>query len=183
MNKVGTAYVLWLGMLLGLAGLHRLYNGKIWTGFLWLASGWIWIALLVSGVLGNSVASLTWLLPFGVFGLGQLVDLLLIPRMVEAHNVKLSNRLNAPAGITHEIGIHRVVEPLRLQASRNQAIVDLLKAAEARGGKLSVTQGVIATGLSFFQVEEMLQEMLRTGYVEIGNDPETGVVVYDFKEM
>ncbi len=159
MNKVGTAYVLWLGGLFGLAGLHRLYNGKIWTGFLWL-------------------------LTFGFFGLGQLVDLLLIPKMVEAHNIKLANRLNASAGVTlNEIGIHRTVEPLSLQASRNQAIVDLLKAAEARGGKLSVTQGVIATGLSFFQVEEMLQEMLRTGYVEIGNDPETGVVVYDFKEM
>ncbi|MCY7275215.1 MAG: NINE protein [Phormidesmis sp. CAN_BIN44] len=160
MNKVGTAYVLWLGGMVGLSGLHRLYNGKVWTGLLWL-------------------------LTFGFFGLGQLVDLLLIPQMVEAHNVKLSSRLNAiTSGITpNEIGIHRVVEPLSLQAYRSQAIVDLLKAAEARGGKLSVTQGVIATGLSFFQVEEMLQEMLRTGYVEISNDPETGVVVYDFKEM
>ncbi len=160
MNKVGTAYVLWLGGLVGLSGLHRLYNGKIWTGLLWLCSG-------------------------GLFGVGHLIDLVLIPKMVEAHNVKLSNRLNAStSGITpNEIEIHRVVEPLSLQTYRNQAIVDLLKAAEARGGKLSVTQGVIATGLSFFQVEKMLQEMLRTGYAEIGNDPETGVVVYDFKEM
>ena len=185
MNKVGTAYVLWLAGMVGVAGLHRLYNGKIWTGFLWLASGWICIALAAFGASGNSIAYLIWLLTFGVFGLGQLVDLLLIPKMVEAHNIKLSSRLNAslPRIVSNEIGTHRVVELVSLKASRNEAIVDLLKAAEARGGKLSVTQGVIATGLSFFQVEDMLKEMLRTSYVEIGNDPETGVVVYDFKEM
>ena len=57
MNKVGTAYALWLGGLVGVAGLHRLYNGKIWTGLLWLFSG-------------------------GLFGVGQLIDLVLIPRMV-----------------------------------------------------------------------------------------------------
>jgi len=161
MNKVGTAYALWLGGLVGVAGLHRLYNGKIWTGLLWLFSG-------------------------GLFGVGQLIDLVLIPKMVETHNGKLLDPQNVSSfsASLHQPAIQRVIQPLDLQqAYRNQAIVDLLKAAEARGGKLSVTQGVIATGLSFFQVEEMLQEMLRTGYVEISNDPETGVVVYDFKEM
>jgi TM2 domain-containing membrane protein YozV len=161
MNKVGTAYVLWLGGLVGVAGLHRLYNGKIWTGLLWLCSG-------------------------GLFGVGQLIDLVLIPKMVETHNGKLLDPQNVSSfsASLHQPAIQRVIQPLDLQqAYRNQAIVDLLKAAEARGGKLSVTQGVIATGLSFFQVEEMLQEMLRTGYVEISNDSETGVVVYDFKEM
>ncbi len=159
MNKVGTAYVLWLGGLVGLAGLHRLYNGKTWTGLLWLFSG-------------------------GLFGVGQLLDLVLIPKMVDNHNARLLDPQNVSSfsAAPHQPAIQRVVEPSDL-VYRNQAIVDLLKAAEARNGKLSVTQGVIATGLSFFQVEEMLQEMLRTGYVEIGNDPETGVVVYDFKEM
>jgi TM2 domain-containing membrane protein YozV/predicted transcriptional regulator len=161
MNKVGTAYVLWLGGLVGLAGLHRLYNGKTWTGLLWLFSG-------------------------GLFGVGQLLDLVLIPKMVDNHNARLLEPQNVSSfsASLYQPAIQRLVEPSDLQqAYRNQAIVDLLKAAEAKGGKLSVTQGVIATGLSFFQVEEMLQEMLRTGYVEIGNDPETGVVVYDFKEM
>lgn len=111
--------------------------------------------------------------------------------MVEAHNAKLSAKLSGRQGLSalgvpsSEAEIQQVIEmPVRsISAFRNPAIVDLLKAAEARGGKLSVTQGVIATGLSFFEVESMLQEMLRTGYVEIGNHPETGVVVYDFKEM
>lgn len=164
MNKVGTAYVLWLGGLVGLAGLHRLYNGKILTGLIWMFS-------------------------LGLFGVGQLADLLLIPKMVEAHNSKLGGRqafslLGVPVD---QPEIQRVVElPDRstlARSFRNQAIVDLLKAAEARGGKLTVTQGVIATGLSFLEVEAVLQETLRTGYVEIGNDPETGIVVYEFKEM
>ena len=67
MNKVGTAYVLWLGCLLQLHGLHRLYNGKIFTGLLWMFS-------------------------FGLFGFGQLIDLLLIPDMGEKHNLKLAAR-------------------------------------------------------------------------------------------
>lgn len=165
MNKVGTAYVLWLGGLVGLAGLHRLYNGEIRTGLIWLFS-------------------------FGLFGFGQLADLIFIPRMVENHNAKLLNPqgVSGLSALSHQAAIQRVLEQpnsvtLIPQFARNQAIVDLIQAAETKGGKLSVTQGVLATGLGFNEVEAMLQEMLRTGYVEIGNDPETGVVIYDFKEL
>jgi TM2 domain-containing membrane protein YozV len=164
MNKVGTAYVLWLGGLVGLAGLHRLYNGKIWTGLLWLFS-------------------------WGLLGVGQLADLVLIPQMVETHNTKLMGRptvssLGVPLS---EPGIHRVIErsdaTLFVQPPQGQVIIQLLKAAEERSGKLSVTQGVMATGLSFGAIECLLQEMVRTGYVEVGNDPDTGIVLYEFKEM
>lgn len=166
MNKVGTAYILWLGCLLQLHGLHRLYNGKFFTGLLWLFT-------------------------FGLFGFGQIVDLLLIPNMVDVHNAKLKSRyqpaLTGTAGA--EPAIHRVVDRSAMQLVAPTAIalqhqtIALLQAAEARGGKLSVTQGVIATGLGFAEVEARLQAMLKTGYVDIGNDPETGVVVYEFKEM
>ncbi|MBW4489339.1 MAG: hypothetical protein KME12_16235 [Trichocoleus desertorum ATA4-8-CV12] len=37
MNKVGTSYLLWLGCLFGISGLHRLYNGKIATKFFGMA--------------------------------------------------------------------------------------------------------------------------------------------------
>jgi TM2 domain-containing membrane protein YozV len=140
MNKVGTAYMLWLGGLVGLAGLHRLYNGQIRTGLLWLFT-------------------------FGLFGFGQLFDLLWIPSLVAARTGQLSPL------------------PTISLPERNLAIVDLLKAAELRGGKLSVTQGVMATGIGFLEVETLLRQMAATGYVEIGNDPDTGVVVYEFKEL
>lgn len=161
MNKVGTAYVLWLGGLLGLAGLHRLYNGQIRTGILWL-------------------------LTFGLFGMGQLADLVLIPKMVTTHNERLSAKLNG-IGLVNE----RVVDMPQLKfpsaaiapLTRNEAVIQLLQAAETRGGKLSVTQGVMATGLGFTEVETLLKEMLKTGYVDVGNDPETGIVMYEFHEL
>ncbi|MCL6433004.1 MAG: NINE protein [Leptolyngbyaceae cyanobacterium HOT.MB2.61] len=165
MNNIGTAYVLWLGCLLQLHGLHRLYNGKIFTGLLWMFS-------------------------FGLFGIGQLVDLLLIPNMVQEHNDKLrSSQGLLPSGVPQDQAvIERVVIqedllPPVVQSQTNQLTVKLLRAAEARGGKLSVTQGVMETGASFAEVENVLLSIVRAGYADIGNHPETGVVLYEFKEL
>lgn len=175
MNKVGTAYVLWLGGLLGFSGLHRIYNGEIRTGILWLFT-------------------------MGLFGVGQLADLVLIPKMVETHNARLSDRFSGfHSDPTLSARIELVSMPQKSQLgaakssplvdlasapiSQGAAIVKLVKAAESRGGRISVTQGVIATGLGFSEVETLLKEMLKSGYVEIGNDPETGVILYEFKEL
>lgn len=165
MNNIGTAYVLWLGCLLQLHGLHRLYNGKIFTGLLWMFS-------------------------FGLFGIGQLVDLLMIPNMVQEHNDKLrSSQGLLPSGVPQDQAvIERVVIqedllPPVVQSQTNQLTVKLLRAAEARGGKLSVTQGVMETGASFAEVENVLLSIVRAGYADIGNHPETGVVLYEFKEL
>lgn len=161
MNNVGTAYVLWLGCLLQLHGLQRLYNGKIFTGLLWMFT-------------------------FGMFGVGQLVDLLLIPNMVEEHNLKFQARHGlSPHGVpVVQPQVQEVMQyetlPLAAQA-RNQLMVQLLKAAEVKGGKLSVTQGVIETGASFAEVEAALKEMVRAGYVEVSPDRAKTVVFHDFR--
>jgi TM2 domain-containing membrane protein YozV len=162
-NKVGTAYILWLGCLLQLHGLHRLYNGKILTGLLWMFS-------------------------FGLFGFGQLIDLLLIPNMVDEHNTKLTARqgLLPDGALPNQAVIQRVVPielPLPPKLEPDPLLMKLLKAAEVRGGKLSVTQGVMETGASFAYVEATLMHMVRAGYADITNDPETGVVTYEFKEL
>lgn len=164
MNKAGTAYILWLGYLVGLAGLHRFYSGKFFTGMLWLCTG-------------------------GLFGFGQIIDLLLIPNMVDEHNTKLRARqgLLPDGALPTQTVIQRVIPinaiPLPPKSATNPLLIKLLKAAEARGGRLSVTQGVIATEASFAEVEATLLHMVKTGYVEITNDPETGVVLYEFKEL
>jgi hypothetical protein len=46
-----------------------------------------------------------------------------------------------------------------------------------------VTQGVAETGLTFEEVEEVLTDMLVRGYVDVDNEPTTGVVIYRFPEL
>ncbi|WP_432810521.1 NINE protein [Pantanalinema sp. GBBB05] len=166
MNNVGTAYVLWLGCLLQLHGLQRLYNGKIATGLLWMFT-------------------------FGLFGFGQLLDLVLIPGMVDEHNLKLRSRQGLPAHLSpNQPVVQRVLSHEEVQAfppptaqQPNQLTIQLVKAAAARGGRLSVTQGVLDTEAGFAEVETTLKNLVRTGYVDLTNDPETGVVMYEFREL
>ena len=70
MARVGTseksaivAYAFWLLGLVGFCGLHRFYAGKFWTGLLWL-------------------------LTLGLFGVGQIIDLVLIPGMIHIQNLE-----------------------------------------------------------------------------------------------
>ncbi len=65
MKDKTVAYLLWAGIAMGVAGLHRIYLGKYGTGFLYL---------------------FTW----GLFGIGQLIDLFTIPGMVEDANNRLA---------------------------------------------------------------------------------------------
>lgn len=60
-RTVGLAYLLWLPCVFGVHGLHRFYTGR-------------W----VSGLL--------WFFTMGLCGVGQVIDLIFIPRMVEDHN-------------------------------------------------------------------------------------------------
>ncbi|AFY56054.1 putative membrane protein [Rivularia sp. PCC 7116] len=145
-----------LGFLGFTGGLHRLYNGKVATGLLWMFT-------------------------LGLFGLGQFVDLFLIPNMVEEREIKL--RLKAglsPFGVAQN---PQAIASEIYQSPQETLMVELLKAAENRGGKLSVTQGVLDTGAKFSQVEATLQEMHKSGYVGIGNNPENGAVTYIFHEL
>lgn len=160
MNKAGTAYVLWLGILFGVGGLHRLYNGKIVTGLLWLFT-------------------------YGFFGIGQLVDLLLIPNMVDEHNFKLQARYGVdPTGLPNgQPTIQQVVyrKPEQAALQHDQLMVQLLKAAEARGGKLSIAQGVLETGATFTEVEAALREMVLHGYVEMDGTSTRSILIPEFK--
>jgi len=158
-NRREGSYLLWFGFLFGFAGLHRFYNGKIGTGLLWFCTG-------------------------GLFGVGQFVDLVLIPRMVEDYYLKQGKR-DRITGEATVSGSPTLVQPYSTPAPLNQDsfVVQLVKAAEARGGQLSVTQGVVDTGRGFAEVEATLNDLVKSGYVNIDNDPDTGVVVYTFPEL
>ncbi|PSO62131.1 MAG: hypothetical protein BRC47_03505 [Cyanobacteria bacterium QS_7_48_42] len=174
MNDTSTSYLFWLGWFFGLGGLHRLYNKKLTSGLLWMC---------------------TW----GFFGVGQFLDVVFIPSMVNEHNLKLRSQLGlSPEGVPLN---QNVVNPSLLATPyyserdsqtppngtesipQDQLMVRLAKAAQQREGKISVTQGVIDTGTSFEAVESALQEMVKKGYVGIDNHPVNGVVIYEFLEL
>ena len=67
----------------------------------------------------------------------------------------------------------------RLDRLRTQ----LLDLAQQQGGEVSVTQGVMATGHSFEEVKQVLDEMLQSNYVQLDNHWETGVLIYRFPEL
>ncbi len=70
--------------------------------------------------------------------------------------------------------------PPAVQENLRQA---LLRAALQHEGCLSVTQGVLATGRAFAEVEQVLNEMVASGYIYTRNHPQTGVIEYVFKEV
>lgn len=57
-KDTGTAYILWMGGLLGFCGIHRIYMGRYASGILWMLTG-------------------------GLCGIGQLIDLFYMQRMIE----------------------------------------------------------------------------------------------------
>jgi TM2 domain-containing membrane protein YozV len=148
-ERLTTSYVLWALGFMGLCGLHRLYNGKTTTGLIWLFT-------------------------LGLGGLGQFIDIFLLPGIVKDYEQKLL------AGQPHQPLIPPAQSP---KLTREQLMVKLAQTAQTLGGKLSVTQGVIAIGVDFAEVEAALKQMVKSGYVSVDNDPVTGVVTYYFHEL
>jgi hypothetical protein len=155
-NSTGTTFLLWLACVFGLCGIHRFYLGKPVTGFLYLIT-------------------------FGFLGVGQLIDLFRLRRMVEETNLELLERRQRLLGLQPP----RVpaLPPRPAAPPPEDLRILLARAAAAQKGRLTVTQGVIATGRSFEEVEAALDGLARSRFVEIDNDPVTGVVVYRFGEL
>jgi hypothetical protein len=154
-----TAFLLWLTCLVGLCGLHRFYLGRTGTGLLYLFT-------------------------FGLFGVGQLVDLIRLRQLVQDENLErealraLAEKRGLPGAGRKQLRSAPVVDE-----GPETMRVKLLNAAAARNGQLSVTEGVMATGKPFAAVEAELDAMAKSGYVGISNDPESGRVIYTFGEL
>ena len=141
--REGLGFALWALWIAGLAGIHRIYLGKYGTGILYL-------------------------LTFGLFGIGQIVDLFRMKTLVREANIR-EGYLPHPRVATYLIDSQPVpaVAPQKL----------------GHGGAISVTQGVADTGATFEEVEAALGDLLKTGYVDVDNAPGTGVVIYRFTEI
>ncbi len=117
----------------------------------------------------------------GLLGIGQIYDLVTMKRLVRNANIR-HGYLPHPRWAAE---LNRLAQsPSGLPAAPEKPLKhQLLDAAIERAGELSVTEGVAATGASFEAVEKTLNELLETGYVDIDNRPDSGVIVYRFTEL
>ena len=151
--REGLGYALWCLIFVGLGGVHRIYLGKYGTGILWL-------------------------LTFGLFGVGQFIDLFRMRSLVEDSNIRegylphprVMGRLMSQMNSTPA----KAAKPLRHL---------LLDAAVAHGGAISVTEGVAATGATFAEVETELKKLVESGYVDVDVPPGKSYIVYRFTEL
>lgn len=154
----GTGYLLWALCLIGICGIHRFYLDKPVSAIIWFVTG-------------------------GLCGLGQLVDLFILPGMVREKNLELAaiaaqhylprggyGALPAP-----EDDSRRLSPEERLQ-------VELSRLASQRGGHLTVNDGVVATGRPHGEVQEILETMVKEGHIDMDVDPNTGAIVFYFRE-
>jgi TM2 domain-containing membrane protein YozV len=146
----GVAYILWAFGFMGFCGIHRFYSGKITSG-------------------------LVYFFTLGFFGVGQFVDLFLIPGMTRERNLRLlyeatvEARNNSPQ-VT-------LVEP---EPEKIDPMLVLLKAATSHNNVLSIGQAMLATELPIEEVEGLLNKALKQGLAHIDNDEQTGAVRYYF---
>jgi len=168
-----TAYVLWLLWLMGLGGIHRIYAGQVIAGLIYL---------------------FTW----GLFGVGQLVDLVLIPGMVDEQNLKhlalrggnLANQAPQSQTIVINVGERTQGEtsnPVVLQLQPEQALatanpqadtIKLLKLAQRQGGTISLADAVIELGKPTADVRSVLASICSDQLMETTNHESTGAVIY-----
>lgn len=178
MKSLLLSYTLWLFG--GPLGLHKFYLGRPFVGLLYFFTG-------------------------GLFMIGWIVDFFTLPRQVRVANLL---RQNETEGLSSDLrrevetlkrGLHDLLDSgtqsgdttwretvkqlIKPRLTDDDLMLALLKAARQHAGRLSVTDGVIATGATFSEVARILKAMENTGYVYMDNDSATGVVVYVFKEL
>jgi TM2 domain-containing membrane protein YozV len=139
-----TAYILWCLQFFGLGGIQRFYTGHFCMGLFYLLTG-------------------------GGFLVGQIIDLFLIPRMVERRNRYLAGS----AGYNPQLLVTPPAKP-------RSPMQRLILAAKDHGGELSIAQAVLYTEMEPEEIQQVLLDAQRSGVAEIFNDPQTGAIRYRF---
>ena len=147
MANNSTAYFLWFFSTFGLCGMHRFYLGKP-----------------ISGVL--------YFLTFGLLGMGQVVDLFLIPEMVNHKNRLLYGSSTDPMqpAIVRDVGIShaQAAPPLDVQ---------ILKTCRDQAGA-TLSDCVIATEKSPEAVKSAVQKLCLAELLVVDNRESDGAVIY-----
>ena len=175
LKSTGFAYLIWAFG--GPFGAHRFYLDR--------PHGVTMLVLALAGLV--TVPVLVGLLPLLIVGIWMLVDAAAIPRWVEESRAAALAPAPAPVpqtGRTVSAARPPSLPPAAAGRTGTSSLrIQLLKAAVEKGGVLTVTEGVIATGQTFKEVEACLNRMVDSGYVDIDNRPGSGVVTYVFTEL
>jgi TM2 domain-containing membrane protein YozV len=141
-RSLAFTYVLWCLGLLGVCGLQRIYNRKPFSGLLWLFS-------------------------FGLCGLGQLVDLLLIPSLVEQANQPL----------LLDQALSRLEE--REGPSLERQLLLLARRAGPQGFTINdaLVELDLPSSIGSAEVSAEIERLLHAELLDVGND-QRGRVVY-----
>lgn len=178
LKSTGFAYLIWA--FAGGLGAHRFYLGR--------PHGVTMLVLLLGGII--TVPFLIGLIPLLIVGIWYLADAVAIPRWVEESRAAALAPAVAPVRQTGQAVPAAPRTPALppgaaagAAAATGSMRMQLLNAAVERGGVLTVTEGVIATGKTFKEVEACLGRMVDSGYVDVDNRPGSGVVTYVFAEL
>ena len=156
----GTAYLLWALGLCGVCGLQRFY-------------------------LGQPVPGILYLLTFGVCGIGQLIDLFLIPGEVRSANL-INNGNNNQQNIVVHVGNNndkseftnkkaetrpksKSLKPLTL----SHRILEICSTPHS----ISLSQIIIATGEPIAEIKKETEELVTQGLIAQTISDE-GVILY-----
>jgi hypothetical protein len=142
----GTAYLLWALCLFGVSGIHRFYLGRIGTGILWLC---------------------TW----GLFGIGNVVDLFTLPRMVDDE----STHLPGPAS-------GRRLDLAETADSTESIETVILRAANAHGGVVTPAEVAVGGDYSLDDAKACLDDLVSRGHAEM-RVRRSGGMVYVFPDL
>jgi hypothetical protein len=154
-----TAYILWLPSLIGVAGLHRLYMGKVGSGVLYLLTG-------------------------GLFGFGTIYDAITMPDQIREVRLKarmrraLDDKLDeldydAPLGRRPSVQSHSNSE------SPEHVI---LRVAKANHGIASPAQVALEGKLSTDDAREQLDRLVDKGIGEV-RVRKSGSIAYVFPDF
>jgi hypothetical protein len=147
------SYLLWLACLLGVSGLQRIYLGRYVSGAFYI---------------------ITW----GWFGVGQLLDLALIPGMVDDENLKYM-ALRGGVGYSPALqGQNPVVLVNKNHFARPDSMeVAILRICRDRG-EATLSDCVIDTGADIKEVKAVIKNLIHEDLLQIHNRDSDGSVVY-----
>lgn len=169
MKSLSMSYIFWVPSLFGIAGLHRIYLGKIGTGLLYMFTG-------------------------GLFGIGTIYDALTMSAQVEEANREEAYRQALGGGyaggyqrvvVTESFGPGATNQGSRgsYTQSRPTSIEHaIFSLAQKNGGSVSPAQLALDANIGADEARNHLESMVDRGHAEL-RVRKTGAIAYIFPEF